>query len=212
MIPHTTLQTYDYTRNFAVSGYIVVVTCFKILLLSWCQTLSLDFTLLTPYFTLLTPSYFRRHTSDVIPQTSYLRCHITSDVILQMSYFRGHNSQVIPQTSYFILRQTSYLRRHTSYYVRRHTSDVIFQTSYFRRHTSNLWIFRVFASKTSNASFFFACILYAQQTSLSLEGRVDKYTTLETITQPPLLIGSNGVVMCSGCWNDMLGYVIMSHR
>ena len=155
---------------------------------------------------------FRLHTSHtilhtshaIIFQTSYLRRHTSDAILRQTSYFRCHILEVIIHKSY--------LRRHTSYYVRRHTSDVIFQTSYFRRHTSNLWIFRVFASKTSNASFFFACILYAQQTSLSLEGRVDKYTTLETITQPPLLIGSNGVVMCSGCWNDMLGYVIMSHR
>jgi hypothetical protein len=41
-----------------------------------------------------------------------------------------------------------------------------------------------------------------------------QYITLEldTIAQPPLLIGNKGVAIWACCWNDMLGYVIMSHR
>ena len=105
-----------------------------------------------------------------------------------------------------IYLQTSHLLHHTSYFIlQTHTSDVIFKTTYFRRHISDV-IFQTSYYRRHTA----------QQTSLNLEGglliQYQQYTTLDTITQTPLLIGINGVVMWPSCSNNILGYVIMSHR
>ena len=120
----------------------------------------------------LETSYFRGHTSAVILQTtSYLR-RDTSDVILQTSYLRRHMSDVILQTSYF----------------RRHTSDVIFQTSYFKPlNIPGIWMQNI------KGFLLILHVSFAKQTSLSLEGRL--INSVATI----YYIGSNGVVMLSGC-------------
>ena len=115
-------------------------------------------------------SYFRRHIADdVIFKTVYFRRHI-ADVIFKTTYVRRHTSDVILQTSYFT----------------RHTSDVVFQTSYFRRHISDV-IFQTSYFKPLNIPgicmqnikgfLLLLHVSFAKQTSLSLEGRVDKFSS-----------------------------------
>ena len=133
-----------------------------------------------------TRNILRLHTSHIILQRSYFRRHIADDVIFKTGYFRRHIADVIFKTTY-VRRLTSDVILQTSYF-RRHTSDVIFQTSYFKPlNIPDIWMQNI------KGFLLILHVSFAKQTSLSLEGRL--INSVATI----YYIGSNGVVMLSGC-------------